>query len=153
MTHGNRSFILRETIVLLVCIALSVFTLAFLAPVLAEIFNADSARNDARLVCKSCITDEAAEYGEIIIVVKAAGRYYLFSYDISQDELYEYPDNPIKEIAGESDISAGLENLCEIADGRAITDISDEMQRLPMNVHCFAGGTLKILSKKIQKST
>ena len=147
MSEATRSYVLSNAVVVCICLVLAFVVLALLAPMLSDVFNADSARHDAKVVCEGSITDAVKGYGEIIIAVKAAGRYYLFSYDSSLEKLREYASNPVDEISDESDIAAALGKLCEIADGWAIMDISEEMQRLPMNVRCFTGGRLKNLKE------
>lgn len=144
MKRHRKSFAFSETVVVLACVALTVFVLAFIVPKLIGFFNIESARNDAKVVCQNCITEDLQDsYSDIIITVKTAGRYYLFSYDISKKELYEYSGNPIETESDETSLEGILEDFCESENNNRITDISSKMSRLPMNVSCFIGAKLK----------
>ena len=137
----EKSFCIKELIVAAACIALTVLVLGLFVPMLLSYFNECSARNDARIVCEKCVTDEnRSAYPNIIIAVKTAGRFYLFGYDTAHDTLYEYADNPTS-LTGD-DILSGIPDFCE--EGKAeISEISEKMSKAPLNVRCFTGGRLK----------
>lgn len=137
----KRSFNIKELVVVIICIALTVLVIGFLIPMLLSYVNKDSAMNDAKNVCELCVTDEIrSAYPNIVIAVQTVGRYYLFDYDTTNDTLCEYEHNPIS--LTNDDILSVLSDLCG-GDEVEISDISDEISKAPLNVQCFSGGKLK----------
>jgi len=147
----ERSFNIKELVVVIICIALTVLVIGFLIPMLLSYVNKDSAMNDAKNVCELCVTDEIrSAYPNIVIAVQTVGRYYLFDYDISTSTLYELADNPVQ-ATDDNSLGEQIERFCEDTTQYNIDEISLEMSKLPMNVRCFAGEKMKgVVESKVK---